>query len=326
MDGVIAWVTFAGAWLLVAGPLYQGSVELNELDVDREGIQGKTQAAQTTQNRPSAWWWLLPPVMYVLHRRWYRALRREILSQLTQTQREQLTSFQSKATGWFTVAGGATLLAAGETWQIVKHYDWPVWAFSLLMVVMLAAAVLSTAVFMIGAAQIRRADGTALPAGEDDDRDPADGLRLVVVRHRVGSGEALIQGPALRLVGDDGDGREGLAAHLDGRVRVGQQVVIPGRMAVGAGVAGRHDVAVAIGQVGEGHGPALAGSRAGRGQQQELHAGVVAADLPVLGPELGHDPVLATTGRRYLMDLMASHDVDAIACRPGAARFPGEGF
>ena len=69
---VIVWITFAGAWLLVAGPLYQGSVELNELNVDREGIQGKAAAAQATRARPSAWWWLLPPVMYVLHRRWYR--------------------------------------------------------------------------------------------------------------------------------------------------------------------------------------------------------------------------------------------------------------
>ena len=40
MDEVIAWATFAGAWLLVAGPLYQGSVELGELDFDREGIEG----------------------------------------------------------------------------------------------------------------------------------------------------------------------------------------------------------------------------------------------------------------------------------------------
>ena len=71
MTEVIAWVTFAGAWLLVAGPLYQGSVELDELDVDREGIEGiKASAVRTAQGRPSAWWWLLPPVMYVLHRRW----------------------------------------------------------------------------------------------------------------------------------------------------------------------------------------------------------------------------------------------------------------
>jgi fatty acid desaturase len=162
---VIAWATFAGAWLLVAGPLYQGSVELNELDVDREGIQDKVVAAQAGQDRPSAWWWLLPPVMYVLHRRWYRELRHSMLAQLTQTQREQLTSFQSKATGWFTVAGGATLLAVGETWQLVEHFDWPVGVFWLLVVVMLTAAVLTTAVLMIGAA--RAADGTAPTAAAE---------------------------------------------------------------------------------------------------------------------------------------------------------------
>jgi hypothetical protein len=56
---VIAWATFAGAWLLVAGPLYQGSAELAELDFDREGIQGTAAAVQAAQTRPSAWWWLL---------------------------------------------------------------------------------------------------------------------------------------------------------------------------------------------------------------------------------------------------------------------------
>jgi hypothetical protein len=63
--------------------------------------------------------------MYVLHRRWYRKLRHSMLAKLTQTQREQLTSFQSKAAGWFTVAGGATLLAVGETWQLVDTTTGP---------------------------------------------------------------------------------------------------------------------------------------------------------------------------------------------------------
>jgi hypothetical protein len=163
VDEVIAWVTFAGAWLLVAGPLYQGSVELSELDFDREGIQGKAAAAQVAQDRPSAWWWLLPPVMYLLHRRWYKALQQAILAQLTETQRGQMTRFQSKASGWFTVAAGATLLATGETWQVVRHYSWPVWAFWLLFMVMLATAVLTPAVLMISDAQTRYA-GAAAPA------------------------------------------------------------------------------------------------------------------------------------------------------------------
>ena len=169
MDEVIAWVTFAGAWLLVAGPLYQGSVELGELDVDREGITGKAVAAQAAQARPSAWWWLLPPVMYVLWRRWYTTLRQAMLAQLTEIQRGQLTSFQSKATGWFTVAAGATLLAAGETWQIVQHHGWPVWLFWLLIAVMLTAAVLTTAVPMISNPHTRHA-GAAEPAPAAEQR------------------------------------------------------------------------------------------------------------------------------------------------------------
>jgi hypothetical protein len=160
LNEVILWATFAGAWLLVAGPLYQGSVELGGLDFDRDGIRGTAAAVQAAQDRPSVWWWLLPPVMYVLHHRWYKALRQAMMAQLTQTQREQMASLQSKSAGWFTVAAGATLLAAGETWQIVRHYDWPAWVFWLLVVVMLAAAVLTTAVLMIGDARMRHAGGT----------------------------------------------------------------------------------------------------------------------------------------------------------------------
>ncbi len=181
MQEVIAWASFAGAWLLVAGPLYQGSTELAELDFDREGIQGKAAALQTAQARPSAWWWLLPPAMYVLHHRWYKTLRQAMLPQLTQTQREQVTRFQSKSTGWFTVAAGAALLATGETWQIIQHYRWPVWAFWLLVTVMLAAAVLTTTVLMIGDARLRRA-GTAETAPTAEQRlspgiSPAPGPR-----------------------------------------------------------------------------------------------------------------------------------------------------
>ncbi len=55
----------------------------------------------------------------------------------------------------------------GETWQIVQHYGWPVWLFWLLVVVMLAAAVLNTAVQMISNAHTRHADVAApAPAAE----------------------------------------------------------------------------------------------------------------------------------------------------------------
>jgi hypothetical protein len=57
------------------------------------------------------------------------------------------------------VASGGTLLAAGETWQIIEHHDWPVWLFWLLIVVMLALAMLNTAARMSGDQRTRRPAG-----------------------------------------------------------------------------------------------------------------------------------------------------------------------
>jgi hypothetical protein len=168
MNEVIIWATFVGTWLLVVGPLYQGSVELGELDFDREGIEGtRASAVRAAQDRPSAWWWLLPPVMYVLHRRWTKAFRQATFAQLTEAQREQLTSFRNKATGWFTVAAGGVLLATGETWQVIEHYRWPVWLFWLLVVVMLAMSLLNTAVRRISDQHTRDSVGAEpAPAAE----------------------------------------------------------------------------------------------------------------------------------------------------------------
>jgi hypothetical protein len=59
------------------------------------------------------------------------------------------------------VAAGATSLAVGETWQIIEHHGWPVRLFWLLIVVMLTAAVLNSAVRMISDQRTRH------PAGID---------------------------------------------------------------------------------------------------------------------------------------------------------------
>jgi hypothetical protein len=147
MNQVIAWAGFLGAWLLVAGPLYQGAIELHEEDVDRDAIEASA-ARVPRPDRASPWWWLLPPVMYVIRRRRRAAFRQAALAQLTQAQREQFTSFVNKANGWFTVATGAALLAAEQTWQVIDRNRWPVWLFWLLVIVMLGASVLNTAVRM----------------------------------------------------------------------------------------------------------------------------------------------------------------------------------
>ena len=148
MNQGIIWAGFLGAWLLVAGPLYQGALELREEDVDRDEIQQtKTRVARPEPLSP--WWWLVPPVMYLIRRRQARQFRDEVMAQLSPQQREQFTRFMNKAAGWFTVAGGALLLAADQTWRAAERYGWPPWLFWLLAVLMLGLCVLNTAVRMI---------------------------------------------------------------------------------------------------------------------------------------------------------------------------------
>lgn len=93
MNQVIAWAGFLGAWLLVAGPLYQGALELREEDVDREGMEASI-AQIPRPEPPSPWWWLLPPAMYLIRRRSRNAFREAALAQLTPAQREQRASFR----------------------------------------------------------------------------------------------------------------------------------------------------------------------------------------------------------------------------------------
>lgn len=132
---VIGWVGFAGAWLLVAGPLYQGVLELLEQELDQAGFEAAT-AGLTPPRMPSPWWWLLPPVMFVLQQRRTADFRREAIARLTTQQRTQYTGFMQKATGWFVVATGASLLAVKETWEIAEQGDWPGWVFWVVLAVM----------------------------------------------------------------------------------------------------------------------------------------------------------------------------------------------
>jgi hypothetical protein len=55
---LILWCAFAGSWLLVAGPLHQGSIEL-----EQEGSElAEFVTAVKNQHQPAPinpWWWLL---------------------------------------------------------------------------------------------------------------------------------------------------------------------------------------------------------------------------------------------------------------------------
>src|SRR4051812_35647846 len=128
MHGVILWCGFFGAWLLVAGPIYQAAIELDAEEVARDAMERATERLPPTP-RPSPWWWLLPPVGYWKNRRRSRQQRDQVMSVLTVDELEGLLRFINKATGWLYVALGALLIAVKETWELVEYNKWPTWLF-----------------------------------------------------------------------------------------------------------------------------------------------------------------------------------------------------
>lgn len=158
MGAATPWFGFLGAWLLVAGPLYQGVLELLEQEVDRAGLAAAIEGLQPPE-KLSSWWWLLPPAMIVLRRRREARFHREVLSRMTPRQLAERSGLIQKATGWFIVAAGALLLATKETWELAESSDWSTWAFTSAMIVM---AVLASATAVLAFRRhevLRRADG-----------------------------------------------------------------------------------------------------------------------------------------------------------------------
>lgn len=126
MDVVVAWCGYIGAWLLVAGPMYQGALELNEQQFDRDVIRERSLTVPRP-SRVSPWWWLLPPVAYILIHRTQDEWRKQVMMSLTPEQREGFLSYSNKATGWLIVGGGAALIGIKEAFELVEAMEWPVW-------------------------------------------------------------------------------------------------------------------------------------------------------------------------------------------------------
>jgi hypothetical protein len=168
MHELIAWCGFLGAWLLFAGPIYQASLELRELEVQREDIEAATEGI--SQPPPvSAWWWLVPPVKYVFERRRNRAFRRDVMQALPPRELEGLITYLNKATGWLMVGAGGLLIAVNETGELVETYErWPVWVFWALFVAMLLIAV--------GFVSLRMRHGTQMIEAVAVREPAADGL------------------------------------------------------------------------------------------------------------------------------------------------------
>jgi hypothetical protein len=135
MPHLIHWCGFAGAWLLVIGPLQQAASELDEETRDLDEIPSKLRALPRS-DPPSAWWWLLPPVAYVqrIHlRNRHRQMAKEALEP---DEFERMERLADKARAWLFVAGGAFLIAITETWSLRESYRWDDWVFWALLVLM----------------------------------------------------------------------------------------------------------------------------------------------------------------------------------------------
>lgn len=147
MEYVIAWAGFLGAWALVAGPLRQAALELREVQIDREGYAN---ALSEVERRPvSPWWWLLPPVAYVKIRNESRREHEQVMHALPLPQRREIYGFQNAANAWLLVAGGASLIAVKETWELVEQYEWPIWVFCVGLAAMAILCVSTTVTRML---------------------------------------------------------------------------------------------------------------------------------------------------------------------------------
>lgn len=176
MDVFIHWAGFAGAWLLVAGPLFQAATELRDEDLDREQFE-KVKTGLPDQERISSWWWLLPPVAYYKNRKSNDAYQKAVMAAMPAAAREQFVGFMNKANGWFTVAAGAFLIALKETWELAEVYELPTLLYFASVIVLSIAAVANTVVRLVRADEMLHLDDPDYAEKKKAERARARGQR-----------------------------------------------------------------------------------------------------------------------------------------------------
>lgn len=145
MELVILIGGFLGAWLLVAGSVYQAALELRDQDIAVDHLR----AAGEKRHRPkhvSSWWWLLPPVKIILEKKSKDAYRSEYFNNLSKDDSAALLSFMNKATAWLYVGLGGLLIAAKETYELSEHLHVYNWIFFITVFVLLLLALSNTAI------------------------------------------------------------------------------------------------------------------------------------------------------------------------------------
>lgn len=145
VHGLILWCGFLGGWLLFAGPVYQAALELDE--ERRRGPDLAAIASKVAEpEHISPWWWLVPPLGYVLQRRRSRQYRDAFKATLSPGDLRTMVTYMHKANGWIFVAGGALLIATKETYELAENHHLPLWVFIVMVVVMAVLAASYTAV------------------------------------------------------------------------------------------------------------------------------------------------------------------------------------
>lgn len=143
MELVIAWCSFIGAWLLVAGPIYQAALELRDQETQEDRI--KSAAANVPKpSKVSAWWWLLPPLKLILEAKRTKKYRKAYMQALHPEDYEALIEFMNKATAWVFIALGALLIAIKETFELTTHYEVSTAAFWIMIFVLFYICILNT--------------------------------------------------------------------------------------------------------------------------------------------------------------------------------------
>lgn len=136
MEHLIAWCGFLGAWLLVAGPIYQAAIDLADEELEREVFE-RARAVTEPAEHPSRWWLLIPPAAWLLRHRARQRWRERMLGELDAGQVESLMHFGDTASAWLFVGSGAFLIAVKETWELHEVYEWEERTFWILVVAML---------------------------------------------------------------------------------------------------------------------------------------------------------------------------------------------
>jgi len=139
MHDLILWAGFLGAWLLVAGPIWQAVVELRNEDFERERFTAVMDHVPPPEP-VSLWWWLFPPLRFFAYRRSQERWQDQIKAAMPDEDVEALNSFMAKVRGWLLVGAGGLLIATKETYELVEGHEWPIGIFWVLIVVMVMAA------------------------------------------------------------------------------------------------------------------------------------------------------------------------------------------